>query len=154
MQNKQPIYTQGCEIGCFYIHLRNYVLCGYWNLWTNSCVAIDVRLQLSDGILRLVSTCDTMRIVVMHTYDKATATFVAKGDDVAKDAAATILRIGLAATIVGNVASFARLELNAVFGFSHLLELLYGEFIHYCCGQFLILYSPHISSARYLSLLQ
>ena len=70
----------------------------------------------------------------MHTYDEPTASFVAKGDDVAKDAAATIFRIGLASTIVGNVASFARLELNAVFGFSHLLELLYGEFIHCCYG--------------------
>src|SRR5574344_691778 len=104
------------------------------NLWTNRCVAIDVRLQLSDGILCLTRTSNTMRIVVVHTYDEPTASFVAKGDNVAKDAAATIFRIGLAATIVGNVASFARLELNAVFGFSHLLELLYGEFIHYCCG--------------------
>ena len=104
------------------------------NLWTNRCVAINVRLQLSDGILRLASACDTMRIVVVHTYYEATATFVAKGDDIAKDAAATILRIGLASTIVGNIATFSRLELNAVFGFAHLLELLYGEFIHYCCG--------------------
>ena len=58
------------------------------NLWANSCISIDVRLQLSDGIMCLASAGDTMRIVVVHTYDEPTASFVAKGDDIAKDAAA------------------------------------------------------------------
>ena len=80
------------------------------NLWTNSCISIYVRLQLSDGILCLASTNNTMRILVVHAYYEATATFVAKGDDIANDATATVLWIGLATTIVGNVATFAVLN--------------------------------------------
>ena len=53
-----------------------------------------------------------------------------KDNEIAKNAAATILRIGLAATIVGNVTSFTRLKFNAVFRFAHMLELLYGKSIH------------------------
>ena len=51
------------------------------------------------AILCLTSTCDAMRIVVVHVYDEATATFVAKGYDVAKDATATILRIRASAGV-------------------------------------------------------
>lgn len=88
-------------------------------------IPIDVAFKLTNSIKTLLSSNHFMRIIIVHTYDNATAALIAKRGNISKNTTTTILWSVFPGTIIRHIPVFTFFELYVVFRLTHLFKLFY-----------------------------